>query len=855
LINLGVGSDVLVGICMERSLEMVVGLLGILKAGGAYVPLDPAYPKERLAFMVEDTGVPVLLTQESEMESMPEYVGHVLCMDRDYKKYAQERTGVPVSGANSDNLAYVIYTSGSTGKPKGVQISHRAVVNFLCSMIKKPGISKEDILLSVTTLSFDIAALELFLPLVTGSQIVLVSREIASDGILLLRHLQECGATMMQATPATWRMLLEAGWHNKIGLKMLCGGEAMSPELASQLLDRGDSLWNMYGPTETTIWSAIYRIESKINPVPIGVPIANTQIYILDRNLQPVPIGIAGELYIGGDGLARGYLNRPELTMERFLSDPFADRKEARMYRTGDLACYLSDGNIKYLNRIDHQVKIRGFRIELGEIEAVLKDHGAVSRVVVMDREDVSGDKRLVAYIIPDNEHTPDTNDLREHLRKNLPEYMIPAAFVMMEKFPLTPNGKIDRRAFPMPEYARSDLEETYVAPRTAIEQSLAEIWAEVLGVKRVGINDNFFQLGGHSLLAVRLFVRIRKWIGVDLPLVTLFKSPTVRGLAEILDPKGSTVLVSGDSMPEVVVPVQQWRSLVTIRPEGSRPPLFLVHAVGGNLLYYHSLLRHLGPDQPVYGLQAKGIDGVMPPHSSMKEMAGYYLAEIRTVQPSGPYFLGGASFGGTCAFEIAQQLIRQGEKVAFLALLDSIGPGAGGYHAWRTSLKRRIFHALDDDVTQKTFLPVYFMKRLYLYLSNSMRRLCCDFFRLVKHPIPLELRDWDLYRNHNKAINNYVPHQYPGSITLFRGPEGNEWPYNDPELGWKDLVKGELKVIIIPAGHYEFVESAELGAQFAENLKEAQDNMKKQGPFNDVIQEEAKNVNKGETADMEWSK
>ena len=399
--ELGVGPDVLVGICVERSLEMVVGLLGVLKAGGAYVPLDPGYPTERLAFMIEDSRAPVLLTQQRLVEVLPKHGARVICLDADWEAIAQDSRDNPLSQVKSHNLAYVIYTSGSTGKPKGVQILHHAVVNFLCSMREQPGLTRDDVLLSVTTLSFDIAALEIFLPISVGARVILVSRETAADGTQLLARLSDCRATVMQATPATWRLLLEAGWQGEKRLKIFCGGEALPRELARQLLQRCSSLWNMYGPTETTIWSAIYQVPSGESPVPIGRPIANTRFYILDSHLQPVPIGVPGELHIGGAGLARGYLNRPELSAEKFIPDPFTDGMQARLYKTGDLVRYLPDGHVEFLGRNDHQLKIRGFRIELGEIEAVLGQHPAVKGSVVIAREDTAGEKYLVAYVIP----------------------------------------------------------------------------------------------------------------------------------------------------------------------------------------------------------------------------------------------------------------------------------------------------------------------------------------------------------------------------------------------------------------------------------------------------------------------
>ena len=841
--KLGVEPDILVGICMERSLEMMVGLLGILKAGGAYVPMDPDFPPDRLAFLAKDAGASVVLTQKRLADVLPGISAEIVCLDApEYCRLEEEMPdNNPPGEVSAENLVYVIYTSGSTGRPKGVAVEHRQLVNYVHGICERMAFEPGWNYATVSTIAADLGNTVVFPSWSTGGCLHVISKDRLADPVALADYFERYRIDCLKIVPSHLAALLTGPGPQKLipQRRLILGGEASRCDWIAglQKYAKDCRIFNHYGPTETTVGVLTYPVSDVLpgsvsGTLPLGRPLPNSKIYILDAQQKPVPVGVPGQVYISGEGVARGYWNRPEQTAEKFMTDWFSGHSEDRMYRTGDRARYLPDGNIEFLERVDQQVKIRGFRIELGEIESILSEHEAVKDVKVVAREDVPGDKRLVAYIVSDGENIPSTEALGEHLRGKLPDHMIPGAFVMLEKIPLTLNGKVDLRALPVPDYTRTALGETYVAPRTPVEQALAEIWAEVLGVKQVGINDNFFHLGGHSLLAVRLFVRIRKWAGVDLPLATLFRSPTVRGLAEILDPGGSAAFVSGGKMPDVSAAAQQWRSLVPMHPEGSRPPLFLVHAVGGNLLYYHSLLRHLGPDQPVYGLQARGIDGVMPPHSSMKEMAGYYLAEIRTVQPSGPYFLGGASFGGTCAFEIAQQIIGQGKMVAFLALLDTIGPGASGYHAWRTSLKRRIFHALDDDVTHKTSLPVYFLKRLYLYLSNRMRRLCCDLFRLVKHPIPLELRDWDLFRNHNKAINNYVPQQYPGSMTLFRGPEGNEWPYNDPELGWKDLVKGELKVIIISAPHHEFVESAELGAQFAENLKEAQDKIKKQGIF-----------------------
>jgi len=533
--HLGVGPEVLVGICVERSLDMVVGLLGILKAGGAYVPLDPAFPSERLAFMLQDAQAPVLVTQQRLLTQLPGQSTKVVCLDADVAVLVQNSEANPVSEVTSDNLAYVMYTSGSTGRPKGVQILHRAVVNFLLSMRERPGLTAEDSWLAITTLSFDIAALELFLPLLVGARLLVASRETAVDGAALAETLTWAGVTVMQATPITWRLLLAAGWQGQPDLKILCGGEALPPDLAQQLLPRAASLWNLYGPTETTIWSTLCKIEPADEVISIGRPIANTQVYLLDPQGQPVPVGVPGELYIGGDGLARGYMNRAALTAERFLPHPWSPEPGARLYKTGDLARYRSDGTIEHLGRLDYQVKLRGFRIELGEIEAVLDRYAAVLQAVVVAREDMLGDKRLVAYVVAQPQQRPTVSDLRGHLQAKLPDYMVPSAFVLLEALPLTPNGKVDRRVLPPPEHTRSELQETFVAPRTSTEEVVAGIWSQILGIEQIGIHDDFIALGGDSLMAIQVIARLRRVLQVQLPLARFFEAGTIARVAKII--------------------------------------------------------------------------------------------------------------------------------------------------------------------------------------------------------------------------------------------------------------------------------------------------------------------------------
>ncbi len=504
-----------VGILLERSDAMLAAVLGVLKTGAAYVPLDPDYPAERIAFMQRDAELAALVTSSTLVDRAPLEVDHVICLDREHEEIAQCAATPLADTTTPDELAYVIYTSGSTGTPKGVEVRHRGVVNFLTSMAREPGMQSSDVVLAVTTLSFDIAVLELLLPLTAGATTVIADQETAGDGTRLLQLLKNSHATVMQATPATWRLLLAAGWSGGEGLKVLCGGEALSQELAEVLVTRASAVWNMYGPTETTIWSTCYHVKDPSAPVLIGRPIANTTLYVLDDDMHPVPVGVPGELYIGGAGLARGYWRREALTAERFVADPFSDDPTERLYRTGDWVRYRADGNVEYLRRVDNQVKLRGFRIELGEVEAALAAHEAVSEAVAVVRSYSSDDRRLVAYVVPKADaHEPTGTDLRTFLRERLPGYMIPAMFVTLESLPLTPNGKVDRKALPEPGLAGKS---RIVPPTTPMEKTIAEIWSSALGSDGIDVNDNFFDLGGHSLLSMQVIARIDDAIGVRL--------------------------------------------------------------------------------------------------------------------------------------------------------------------------------------------------------------------------------------------------------------------------------------------------------------------------------------------------
>jgi amino acid adenylation domain-containing protein len=535
LIRLGTGRGTLVGICLDRSIELVVALLGVLKSGAAYVPIEPTYPPQRQEFMLADAGAPVLLTQDRLLGVIDPRGAAVVCMDRD-RSVIEEHSGDPLTTeGDPEQLAYVIYTSGSTGQPKGVEVTHRSVANLVAHMRERPGISERDIVANLTTPAFDLSVPDWYLPLSTGARLVIVPREATLDGVDLADWLARSGATFVQATPTTWQLLVDTGWKGSAGLKIVCGGEALPRALADELLSRGASLWHMYGPTETTVWSSVLALHGDDERVPLGGPITNTAFYVLDAHRRPVPIGVPGELYIGGEGLALGYRNRAELTAEKFVEDPFATGRPGRLYRTGDLVRWREDATLEFHGRIDQQVKLRGFRIELGEIEAVLDSHHGVAASAVAVREDMPGDRRLVAYIVPATGAQPEVEELRRLLKTRLPPFMVPSSFVTLASFPTSANGKLDRQALPAPDGARPDLARSYAAPETPVQEELASIWREVLGLDRVGIDDDFFELGGHSLLAVRMLARVQDTLGLELYLGRVFEHPTIRGLAEIV--------------------------------------------------------------------------------------------------------------------------------------------------------------------------------------------------------------------------------------------------------------------------------------------------------------------------------
>ena len=812
--SLGVKPDTLVAISVERSLEMVVGFLGILKAGGAYVPIDPAYPHERRAYQLQDSQAPIILTLERLVASLPEHNAQVVCLDSDWEVISQQSQENPLNVTTAENLAYVIYTSGSTGKPKGAMVTHQGMVNQNIAIAEQVGweqsggssVSEEpphfdqrcDRVLQFSSISFDIIVAEMFPSLSCGATVILRSEAILSTKDFL-QFIEQERVTIVHLPTAFWHELVNGLSLIKKTLPaslrlVFVGGEKISRAAYLtwlQLVGKYPRLLNAYGPTETTVTATLYDLAavSKDNPVlseiPIGYPITNAQVYILDRQLQPVPIGVPGELHIGGAGVGQGYLNRPELTDSKFILNPFSDRPEARLYKTGDTGRYLSDGNIEYVGRIDYQVKIRGFRIELGEIEAVLEQHPAVQQAVVIAREDVPGNKCLVAYLVPKAEYLLTTSELRQFVKQKLPDYMVPSALVQMDTLPLTPNGKVDRRALPIPDQSRQESHETFIAPRDELELQLTKIWEQVLGIQPIGIQDNLFELGGHSLLIARLSDQIEKAFKKNLPLTTIFQAPTVEQLANLLREEVKSVPGS---------------SLAAIQPSGSKIPLFLC----GGVSIYHPLVAHLDAEQPVYGLVGQVIPGKHCLESfRFEELATHYINEMRALQLEGPYYLGGLSYGGLVALEMAQQLLAQGQKVALLALFDTILPEA--YQP--LPIYQRIgFHFNQLLGLGPSYLVKQLQERFHSLKKKMSLRMYSKSYLPPQGSVPHAMEYLVMQERNAEAGRAYVPQAYPRKILLFRATDRVDaaTAYVAPDLGWTDLARGGLEIYDVPGDHVE---------------------------------------------------
>jgi amino acid adenylation domain-containing protein len=804
----GVPAGGLVSVVLERSVELLPTLLGILRARAAYVPVDPGYPPARIADILEQAAAPLIVTQSSLVSGLLPGVGTPMLLIDEERSAIERQPPEPLQrGAQLEDLAYVIFTSGSSGRPKGVMLAHRGLANLMRTMSSRPGLAAGETMLGVTTPAFDLSVPDLYLPLSVGATLVLASAREAADPRELMRMIAAHDVALMQATPSTWRMLLDAGWSGRRrSLRAVCGGEALAPALAQELVGRVGEVWNFYGPTEATVWSTCARIDAGAE-VTIGSELPGVSCHIVGEAGEPAPLGAPGELLIGGVQVARGYLHRPELTAERFISDRFSGAAGARLYRTGDRARRRPDGAIEFLGRLDHQVKLRGYRIELGEIEAVLQEHPAVAQAVATVWSELpTVEPRLVAYAVCAQGTRIEGEQLRRELRTRLPDYMIPAEIVVLASLPLTPNGKLDRRALPAPGV---DQRRELLAPRTPLEGELREIWREELQIDALGVNEDFFDLGVDSLSAGRLFARIERTYGRRLGPAPMFQTPSIERLATLL---------SGE-----VGQRSSHASLVPMRADGGNPPLFCVHGGAGTVLFYHDLVGALGPEQPVYAFQAAGLYGGQAPHRTVQEMAVSYLEQLLQARPQGPYILGGFCFGGMVAFEMARRLRALDHEVSavvmfnapsaaynrrYTPLFDGQGAVFDPAGQLRADLAQRDAtlsaslrrHASGGSPAQRAGRLAAAARRRALVSSRArMRELRFEAYLRLRRPLPDDLREASAFqRIAARAQGAYEPAVLGVPILVFR----SQGLYYEDDLGWGPHSTLELECVEVPGPH-----------------------------------------------------
>ncbi|HEX5870188.1 MAG TPA: amino acid adenylation domain-containing protein [Longimicrobium sp.] len=756
--TMGVGPEVRVGVCLERSLELLVSILGVMKAGGAYVPMDPAHPAERIAYLLEDSGVGVLLTQDRLSSRFPANGIQVLAVDAAWDRIATQSTEPVRSGVTAENLCYVIYTSGSTGRPKGVAMHHRGVANYIHWGTRFYGADTGTGAPVFSSMAVDLTVTNL-LPLFAGRTVTLLPEESPVEALADAIRARP-GFGLIKITPIHLGLLNTMLTPEELAgaaRTLVIGADFLSAEPTVLWQENAPNvrLMNEYGPTETVVGCSAYVLPNgrhRAGPVPVGRAIQNLTFQVLDAHMEPVPVGLPGELYIGGVGVARGYLGRAALTAEKFVPDPFAGEPGARMYRTGDRARWLADGNLMILGRTDNQVKVRGYRVELGEIETILRRRPEVRDCVVILREDRPGDQRLVAYVVADS---ADPAELRDHLRATLPEYMVPSAFVVMAALPQTPTGKLDKRTLPVPEYGPAAGEVVEEA-ESALEAKILEVWEDVLEMDEIGPTQNFFELGGNSFLALRLIAQMNRRLGADLSLAALFAGGTVRHMARTLEEQAKAA-------PAPVSPI------VPLQPNGTLPPLFVVHQAGRSVAGYVNLVRHLGDDQPVYGLRDVGDDLSRP----VAQIAREHLEAVRQVQPEGPYHILGWSFGGFVAYEMAVQLEAAGETVAFLGMLDTMSPELVNAWPWNSDLDFIVGSAGDQaSLNRRPF--VLDRGALEGLDVEEQVRLVAQALR-DQNAAPEEFGEEalrDAYRTLRSRVisrSDYVAPEFPGTLTVFR--------------------------------------------------------------------------------------
>jgi amino acid adenylation domain len=785
---LGVGPEVLVGVCLPRSMTMVIGLLAVLKAGGAYVPLDPAYPEERLAFILHDTQIKVLLTQQTTFSHIATYQGIILSLD-DWSACVPMKTEeIPASAVEPANLAYVIYTSGSTGRPKGVAITHASAVQLVRWAQRVYRQEELRAVLASTSICFDLSIFELFVPLSCGGRCVLVENALQWG-----MQLYEGEVTLVNTVPSVARELLNLGGLPATVQCINLAGEALPLAVVQRLVQETQvkRIYNLYGPSEDTTYSTVAHVPCTIAETPpIGRPIEGTWIYLLDQQRCLVPAGLSGEIYIGGEGLARGYLHRPDLTAERFVPDPYSGQPGARLYKTGDLARYRADGSIEFLGRLDDQVKVRGFRIELGEIETVLNAASSVRESVVVAQNDEVRGAYLAAFIILETDYTLNSDELRDFLQGYVPAYMVPSVFLPLKEFPLTPNGKIDRRALAAMQTSEAEPERTLIRPRDTIELQLLQIWEKALSTGSISVSDAFFDIGGHSLLAIHLMAQIQQMFEYKLPLEVLIQHGTIEHIAHLIREEHG--------------PIQR-TPLVALQTVGQDTPFFCVHPAGGSALCYIELARYF--QRPFYGLQAEGLAQETAANATIEEMATCYITALQSVQPQGPYLIGGWSLGGVIALEIAQQLTRQGQEVALLTLIDTS------------------FISSQEEVALPSQIDLFAGFALHLGLAQEQLQTFCEETSALPWNqqwaygiqymqdngiLPDDMdtlhvqRLFDLYQTIMQAWLQYRPRRYEGDTVLLKARNRTGHTDRDPTMGWENLVTADhLTVKDVPGDHY----------------------------------------------------
>lgn len=786
--GLGVAPGDHVAVALPRSADWVPTLLGVMRAQAAYVPVDPTLPHARVAQMLEDAGPRALVTTATLADSLPTGDAKVLRLDADAAALEAQPATTPTGGPTPDAIAYTIFTSGSTGRPKGVSVTHANLTNLVRAIAARPGVHEGDRLLAVTTPSFDIAALELLVPPSVGATVVVAAADAVVDGARLAEMIADESISLMQATPTTWRLLVDSGWAGAPQLRILCGGEPLPVELARALLPRCAALHNVYGPTETTIWSTIARLDEAAlqgDVVPLGEPLPNTTLAIVGPGGTLAPPGVAGELWIGGRGVAAGYLERPELTAARFVEGPDG----GRTYRTGDRVRRRADGRLEFHGRLDHQLKIRGFRVEPGEIEARLRTHPSVGEAVVVSRPGPGGELRLVGYVTPEVNATLDPAALREHVRETLPPYMVPSSVVPLSAMPRLPSGKLDRASLPAPGLGATTTNTPDAPPRDDLELQLTKTWEGLLGVVVTSVHESFFDLGGHSLLAVRLAAQLERTYGRALPVHALFAAQTVAAQAELLRGEGLEV---------------PWRALDAIKPSGRKPPFFFV----GSTVYARAVAALIDPEQPVYGLL---VFGLLPPDGrrfsmSVEEVAAAYVEEIRTVQPRGPYFLGGYCQEARVALEMALQLRAAGEEVALLAYIDVFWLDVSrGQVLWNYAR-----NVLGKGLSHLTLHARNFVERQGRDLYRRGTQLGYRWYRATgKEPVPVHYRDIQLIEAHEASLSRYEPRAWPGDMTILMS---GEYFTEDAAAMLAHLAQGQVRVHSVPGAHIQMFEPPQVG-------------------------------------------